>query len=148
MKLNLKWGALSLALLATTTAVADESVIGYVKTIADDTYIVENGYSVKATLGSPVRVGAVLKTSKNGSAGITLKDNTIISIGSDTEVKIDEYQFAPNQDKLKLAADVLKGTLHYISGVIAKLKPEAVTIKTPTGVIAVRGTRFLVKIDK
>jgi len=31
--------------------------------------------------------------------------------------------------------------------VIAKLKPESVTIKTPTGMIGVRGTQFLAKVD-
>jgi hypothetical protein len=37
--------------------------------------------------------------------------------------------------------------LHYISGVIAKLKPEAVTVKTPSAIIGVRGTHFLVKAE-
>jgi len=31
--------------------------------------------------------------------------------------------------------------------VIAKLKPEAVSVKTPAGIIGVRGTRFLAKVE-
>jgi hypothetical protein len=31
--------------------------------------------------------------------------------------------------------------------VIAKLKPDAVSVRTPMGVIGVRGTQFLVKVE-
>jgi hypothetical protein len=48
---------------------------------------------------------------------------------------------------LKLWATISKGTLQYVSGVIAKLKPDAVAVRTPTGVIGVRGTRFVVMVE-
>jgi hypothetical protein len=72
----------------------------------------------------------------------------LVSLGPDTEVTIDEYLFAPANGELKLAASLAKGTLQYISGVIAKLRPEAVSVKTPTGIIGVRGTRFLAKVEE
>lgn len=134
--------------LLSSGAIADEAVIGYVKSVTDHTSITAGGDIQKATLGSPIHVGNVVKTDGNGSTGLTLKDNTVLSIGPNTELQIEAYQFQPEQEKLQLSANLLKGTLHYISGVIAKLKPEAVIIKTPTGVIAVRGTRFLVKIEE
>jgi hypothetical protein len=136
------------ALCISNPVTADDAVIGYIKTISEQTTISESAGPIKGSLGSPIHVGNVIKTDENGSAGLTLKDNTILSIGPNTELKIEGYQFEPQQDKLQLNANLLKGTLHYISGVIAKLKPEAVTVKTPTGVIAVRGTRFLVKIEE
>ena len=40
-----------------------------------------------------------------------------------------------------------KGTLNVVSGVIAKLKPESVSVKTPTGEIGVRGTTYLIKVE-
>ncbi len=140
--------SLGLALCISNAVSADDAVIGYIKTITDQTTIGDSNGPIKASLGSPIHVGNVIKTDENGAAGVTLKDNTILSIGPNTEFKIEAYQFEPQQDKLQLNASLLKGTLHYISGVIAKLKPEAVTVKTPTGVIAVRGTRFLVKIEE
>lgn len=136
------------ALLFCSAAIADDSVIGYIKTITDQTTISDGGNVIQAGLGSPVHAGSLIKTDEHGSTGLTLKDNTILSIGPNTELHIEAYQFEPQHEKLQLSANLLKGTLHYISGVIAKLKPEAVTVKTPTGVIAVRGTRFLVKIEE
>ncbi len=137
---------LGLVLTLSNAAFGDDSIIGYIKTSTDETSIIEAGATLKAGLGSAVRIGDTIKTDANGSAGLTLKDNTVLSIGPNTELKIEAYQFLPDQDKLELNASLLSGTLHYISGVIAKLKPEAVRLNTPTGVIAVRGTRFLVKI--
>jgi len=70
-----------------------------------------------------------------------------MSFGPDTQLTVDEYLFAPTQGKLKLGARMDQGSLNYVSGVIAKLKPDAVNVKTPTGTIGVRGTQFLVRVQ-
>jgi len=49
---------------------------------------------------------------------------------------------------LKLGATMAKGTLAYLSGAIAKIKPDAVSVKTPTGTIGVRGTHFVLKVEE
>ena len=41
-----------------------------------------------------------------------------------------------------------RSSLNYVSGVIEKLKPDAVTVGTPTGIIGVRGTQFLLKVEE
>ena len=94
-----------------------------------------------------MRKGNVMKTGNPGSIGVTLKDNTMLSAGPDSEIALDEYAFTPGDDQLRLALRMVKGTLYYISGVIAKLKPESVDIRTPTGLIGVRGTEFVVRVD-
>jgi len=129
------------------TVQADPNSIGFVKIVEGEATITTAGTSVAAKPGASLYLGNVLKTGKDGSLGVTFKDNTVMSFGPDTEVTVDEYLYAPANDELKLVARLAKGTLHYISGVIAKLKPEAVSVKTPTGVIGVRGTRFLVKTE-
>lgn len=135
-------GALALC-LAATAALADEAVIGYIKTVQGDATVVASGHSVKAAPGTPVKATDVLKTGKASSLGITLSDNTLLSIGPDTEFVVDEYLFNPAQDELKLGASLGKGSLNYVSGMIAKLKPSAVSVRTPTGTIGVRGTHFV-----
>jgi hypothetical protein len=78
---------------------------------------------------------------------VTFKDNTVMSFGPDTELTVDEYLYAPNKGNLKLGASLAKGTLAYLSGAIGKIKPDAVSVKTPTGTIGVRGTHFVVKVE-
>jgi len=126
---------------------ADDSVIGYVKTVKGDSTVVNAGKPVKAVVGTPLLAGCTLKTAGNASLGVTFKDNTVMSFGPDTELVVDDYLYSPNKGKLKLGASLAKGTLAYLSGAIAKIKPDAVSVKTPTGTIGVRGTHFLVRVE-
>ncbi len=134
-------------LLATTAAWADDAIIGYVKTAQGDASVVAAGQSTQAAPGTPVRTSHILRTGPQASMGITLTDSTLLSIGPDTELVIDEYLYNPAQDELKIAASLTKGSLNYVSGVIAKLKPTAVSVRTPTGNIGVRGTHFVAKVE-
>lgn len=128
-------------------ALADQPVIGYVKNVKGDALVINGNQQVKAEVGTPVVTGSKLKTGSNASMGITFKDNTVMSFGPNTELTVDEYLYAPNSGKLKLGATMAKGTLAYLSGAIAKIKPDAVSVKTPTGTIGVRGTHFVVKVE-
>ena len=79
--------------------------------------------------------------------GVTFKDNTTISVGPDTKLAVDEFVFAPEQERYGMKTRMLQGTMYYVSGTIAKLAPESVSVTTPVGTIGIRGTRFLVKAD-
>jgi len=135
------------ALLLTTGVWADETPIGYVKNITGEASITTEGDIIRAKIGTPIYQGSVLHTRAQSSMGITLKDATVISLGPETEFAIDEYVYAPAQNKLKLGSRITKGSLNYVSGVIAKLQPDAVTVTTPSGTIGVRGTQFAVKVE-
>lgn len=128
-------------------ALADGTVIGYVKTVKGEASVVTAGQTARAVVGTPIMAGSVLKTGAKASMGVTFKDNTVMSFGPDTELTVDEYLYAPNAGKLKLGASLAKGTLAYLSGAIAKIKPDAVSVKTPTGTIGVRGTHFVVRVE-
>ncbi len=135
--------------LAGTTLLsqAQAETVGTVKTVTGEAWVITAGQSVKAQAGTSVQLGSQLKTAKAASMGVTFKDNTLMSFGPDTELTVDEYLYAPVQGQFKLGTSLNKGSLNYLSGMIAKLKPEAVTVKTPTGTIGVRGTQFLVNVE-
>lgn len=140
--------ALGLTLCLTSVAVlAQDETIGFIKTVKGNATIVTAEQSVPAVPGAAIKTGQVLKTGRDGSVGVTLKDNTLLSTGANTEFAVDDYQYAPGQEQLSLVIRLTKGSLHYISGVIAKLKPEKVSIKTPTSLVGVRGTEFVVNVD-
>lgn len=136
-----------LGLLIGLPAFADEATIGYVKTATGEAYVVTRGVQAPAKVGTPVFQGSLLKTGPQSSLGVTFKDETVMSFGPDTELTVDEYLYAPSQGKLKLSSKLAKGSMNYVSGVIAKLQPEAVSVTTPTGTIGVRGTQFAIKVE-
>jgi len=133
--------------LSINPSFSQDGVVGYVKTVQGNATVVLSGQVMKAQPGTPIQIGSVLRTDKQGSMGVIFKDNTIMSLGSDTEITVDEYLFAPDKGDLKLGASMSRGSLNYVSGLIAKLRPEAVSLKTPTGIIGVRGTHFLAKVE-
>lgn len=121
--------------------------VGYVKTVTGEAFVVTAGQSVRAQPGTAVLRGSLLKTAQASAMGVAFKDNTLMSFGPDTEMTVEEYLYAPAEGDLKLSTRLARGSLNYVSGVIAKLKPTAVTVKTPTGIIGVRGTQFVAKVE-
>ena len=145
MKLRL---LLCSALLFTGLAVrAEEAAIGFVKTASGQATVGTGTGQVAAQPGTPVYLGSRLRTGPDGSLGIAFRDDTLMAFGPDTELTVDEYLYAPSQGLLRLAASLLRGSLNYVSGVIAKLQPDAVSVRTPSGIIGVRGTQFVAKVD-
>ncbi|MFC7419315.1 FecR domain-containing protein [Iodobacter arcticus] len=135
-------------LLLSSASWAAETPIAYVKNVMGEASVTTAGKVVKAEVGTAVQQGSILKTGAKSSMGLTFKDETVMSFGPDTELTVDEYLYAPAQGKLKIVSMLAKGTMNYVSGIIAKLQPDAVAIRTPAGMIGVRGTQFLVKVEE
>ena len=125
---------------------ADDS-IGAIKKLNGAATVVREKAEHKVIIGAPVFMKDVLKTDNTGSLGITFKDNTMISVGPNTVYTVDEYVYQPDEQKLSFVSKVSKGTLHFVSGNLTKLAPNAVKVKTPEAAIGFRGTRFLVKVE-
>lgn len=122
--------------------------IGTIKTSAGDAKIIRSGRPAAAKVGVPIEQDDVFVTGADGSIGVTFTDNSMFSVGPNTEIVVDKYVFDPNANDASFTANMAKGTLQFISGEIAKLSPDAVKVNIPTGTIAVRGTRFLVEVGK
>jgi hypothetical protein len=122
--------------------------VGFVKTVTGDASVTTAGQRVVAQPGTAVLLGSQLKTAKGAAMGIAFKDNTLMSFGPDTELTVDEFVYVPAQGQLLLGTRLTRGSLNYVSGIIAKLKPDAVTVKTPAGIIGVRGTQFVARVEE
>lgn len=127
-------------------AMANEHSIGHVKNVNGDAFVTTGGKKAKAEVGSPIYHGSLLETGNRSSMGVIFKDETVMSFGPDTVFTVDEYVYAPVDKKFKFGSKLAKGSLNYVSGVIEKMRPDAVTVGTPSGVIGVRGTQFLLKV--
>jgi hypothetical protein len=97
-------------------------------------------------VGAPIFVADVVET-EAGSVGLTFTDGTRLSIGPNSRVQFTVFQFAPTEGRLAFIIDFFRGTLLYVSGIIAKLNPDAVQLRTPVATVAVRGTRFLAEVE-
>ncbi|HXZ26386.1 MAG TPA: FecR family protein [Terriglobales bacterium] len=79
----------------------------------------------------------VLKTDKSGRMRVNLRDGSILSLGSDTEMKVVQHDAASQQTQLELDYGKLR------SRVVAITKPGGkFQVKTPKAVAGVVGTDF------
>ena len=129
-------------------AVAEGAVIGHVRTVSGEAALVRDGGREPAKVGSEVFRKDVIETGKDGSIGVTFTDNTVFSAGPNSSIALEEYAFNSSAFKGNLLARMDRGTLNVVSGDIARTSPEAMKVKTPTAILGVRGTTFLVKVDE
>jgi hypothetical protein len=137
--------ALISAMLASGAA-AQEAAIARIKTTDGRVVAIRDTQETRAEVGRALQVGDIVET-REGSAGITFQDGTRISLGPDSRLEIKRFAYAPAEGNLALLVRLARGTMLYVSGVIAKLSPEAVKVETPVATIAVRGTRFVAKVE-
>jgi hypothetical protein len=94
-----------------------------------------------------IQQGDTIKTGSSGSVGLIFDDDTAVSLGPNSELAVESFQFKPAEQKLSFFARLFKGTFCFVTGQIAKLAPDKVKFETPEATLGVRGTKFLVKID-
>jgi hypothetical protein len=149
---NVTWlGSLVALALAATAAPAfaqQPAAAGRIKVASGSAFIVRGGAQMAATLGASIFESDVLRTGADGRLGVTLKDDTRVSLGPASEVRVDTFVYAPSEGNLALALKVVRGVAAYVSGRIAKLSPDAVRLETPTAIVGVRGTTLVIKADE
>ena len=90
----------------------------------------------------------MIVTGADGSAGITFADNSLVSVGPDSVFAIDKYSFDSTTYSGEFQGNLRQGKLAAVSGKMVKQSPESMRIRTPSAVMGVRGTEFVVEVDK
>jgi len=126
---------------------AEGADIGVIQTLKGTAVIEREGKKRRAVIGQRLHENDILRTARNGAMGVVLTDNTILSLGPNSELVVDEFVFVPKDRKLSMITRMAKGTVEYIAGTIGRLAPESVRFETPLAILGIRGTRFVVKIE-
>jgi hypothetical protein len=121
--------------------------VGIVKSLVGDVVVLRNDAPIKAEGNMKLLKGDQIRTGANGKVGLIFEDDTIISIGPNSRIVIENFLFQPNEKRLSFIARILQGTASYLSGQIAKLAPDLVRIETPQATVGMRGTHVLIKVD-
>ena len=82
-----------------------------------------------------------IETSISSASEIVFLDDTKITLGPNTRLKLDRFVFDPDPARGKFVLTTVKGVFRFVSGNLAK---ESYVIRTPTVTIGVRGTEFSV----
>ena len=137
-----------LSVLASPAIAQQTETIGYVREMTGSARIFRGADPLLAAVGVALHKGDLIRTDKPGAVGIVLLDDTTISLGSNSELSLNGFNFSPKEGKFSLIMRMVKGTFVYASGQISKLAPDTIQLSIPDATIAIRGTKLLVEIQE
>jgi hypothetical protein len=138
--------ACAVVLSAASASAQQQAAAGRIKIATGSVFVVRAGATVPALAGQVVFEADTLRTGPDGRLGIILKDDTRMSLGPSSEVKLDRFSYAPAEGRLGLVLKVVRGVAAYVSGKIAKLSPDSVRLETPAAIVGVRGTTVVIRV--
>jgi len=137
-----------LIVLGTGISVAAAADVGQIKIATGEVSVERKGQTMPGRVGLLLESDDVLKTGADGSMGITMRDNSLLSAGPNSILALERFEFDPTTSQGRFDAQLRRGTLAVVSGRIAKKTPQAMTVRTPSAVLGVRGTEFVVSVDE
>jgi len=105
--------------------------------------ITRDSSDIDAKLGSKLEEKDIIKTHENTKVQLIFTDETIISLGKNSNFSIEEFLFEDNQEPTAKFG-MIKGAMRVITGKIGKIAPEKFSVSTKTATIGIRGTNFTI----
>ena len=136
--------AAALVSLPASAAWANERS-GVFKNMNGDVSVLRGTQRVPAVPGAALREGDRVVTGPNSAAAVTLRDGTVLSVGPNASLDLTHYSFDSTSQNGSLLMNLLQGTVRVVTGLLGQTNPELVKLTTPTAIIGVRGTDFIVE---
>jgi len=112
-----------------------------------DVKILRESLSLKAPVGTKLLNKDRILTGADSKVQIIFTDETIISIGKNSNFSIEEYLFDETQEPVARFG-MIGGAMRTITGKIGKIAPQKFTVNTKTTTIGIRGTNFTVVVNE
>ena len=148
---GLKRSALALAIIlgmVVPVLAQQPAPAGHIKTSSGAAFILRNNTSIAARPGAAVFETDALRTGADGTVGVTLNDDTRLSLGPSSEVRLERYVYSPGERAFGMVLRFARGVATYVSGRMAKLAPDSIRLETPSGIVGVRGTTVAIRVDQ
>ena len=126
---------------ANTANASTSEFIGVIGAAIGD---IKNQNNEKLINGSKIFYGDTIISEAQSNAQILFLDQTVLTLGEDTELTIDEFIYDPNSHEGSFVSNVKSGTVKFITGQISNKNPDNLEVKIPSGTLGARGTEFVV----
>lgn len=130
----------------TAAATAGAARAGTFKQVQGEAWV---GTNIRSTPqpGDGLHEAERLSTGGSGSATIVLRDGTTLTVGPNSTVDLRRFQFDATTHQGNFLLDLLQGSVRVVTGLLAKANPDLFKVQTPTSVVGVRGTDFIVEAE-
>ena len=100
-----------------------------------------------ASEGMAVHLNDEIRTGARSSLRIKLKDQSVLTLGPEGHLKLNHFEFKPEEEERSALFDMVKGKLRVFARDLETYQQKDFKIKTPTAICGVRGTLFLVWVQ-
>ena len=90
--------------------------------------------------GKPLFLNDHVTTDAAGRLQVLLLDETVFTMGPNSDMVLDEFVYDPATSAGKVTARVTKGVFRFVTGKVARKDPGSMKVKLPVGTIGIRGT--------
>ena len=125
--------ALGILVVLQATASHAQEAIGKATSVKPQA---EGSHAGPLSGGSSVYSKETVRTGDTGQADLQFHDNSNLTIGAKSSVRLDRFVYDPNKSASTIAIQATRGSFRFVSGSQGK---GAVQVKTPYGTLGVRG---------
>jgi hypothetical protein len=127
---------LTVGMLVALQGAASAQAIGGAKSAINQVQGTIGGKTSNISTGTNVFADETVNTGSTGIADLVFLDNTNLSVGPTSEVKLDKFVYDPTGSTGTVVIQVTKGAFRFVTGTQDK---RAYQIKTPFGSLGIRG---------
>lgn len=114
--------------------------VGDVKRLAKEATATYENDTRRLNVEDNVFFQDLLETGVQARLAIKLKDDTMLTLGENASLRVDEFVYEPDADQGELGLSVLEGAFLYVGGRTEDAEASRVEVETPVGTLGVRGT--------
>jgi len=142
---NLKKIIISFFIFSSIAAyTAEKPIVGVISAAVGEIY---NQNNKKLNNGDKIYFGDSIIVKDKSNSQILLLDETVMSVGSNSEIRIDEFIYDPKTKDGKILSQIKSGSMKVLTGGVSEKNPANLEIKVPAGTIGTRGTEFQATVD-
>lgn len=119
--------------------------VGKIVSFNGEASILRENQTILVDKNSVFQKNDTLNTKENTKLQILFLDDTIISVGQNSILKINDYLFEEKDSKAEFT--MAKGVFRTITGKIGKIAPENFKLETKSASIGIRGTQIITAIE-
>ncbi len=138
----------SLCLLCFSQNIFAATEIGFVKELSGKAFAKLPAEDRRQlSVGDKIYQSDMITTETKSSIKLQLKDDSQFELGPDAKLLASKFIYKQNIEEDSVTVKILKGTFRFVTGIIAKKKPEAMSVDTAVATIGIRGTNVIGEAD-
>ncbi|PUA96512.1 FecR family protein [Acidovorax sp. 107] len=120
---------------------------GLVQFTAGDVQLRRGETLSRLSKGAELDGGDVVLTGTEGRAQIRFSDGGLVALYPDSQFTVTRYADGAGTGEDHFVVNLLRGGMRALTGLIGKRNPANYKVVTPTAVVGIRGSAFLLAID-